>query len=470
MASLFSSWTILTTSLIPASGASFSSGARPDQAFVRRRGRFRYDQGVRRAKAMLIGALGLGAVSGFAQCSVYDPSLLAPDTSRPAPQSGVGWWSGAGDRGCFSAGAPRFDQRPAPRGDSAVAPIYLAITSTRLGSLNREGNPDPAAWQEIGYDLDDTCTGADTCEGADSPPSCKPTVPQISTDGQYCRDNTFGRLEFTAALVPELAKKYGLSDDAFNCALCVGHYNYVLKISGYNGEPNDDRVRVDLYPSPGLVKPLPWNCDDPSWKTRPCFTPDQVFKVEKGGMANPRPGPDLPDAKTFDDNAFVKDGYLVLSLKDTNLWFPGYNALVTAFPIQLRGGLASGKLVRGGDGVWRIQDGIIAGRTLAADLVKGFRNIGFCESDPNYGLMADFVAKNLDLLADGTKDPNRTCDAMSVAVGFEALQAVAGPLDEVEPLQECVLRGRAVDDGGVDGGGDGAPPPDAGDAGDAAKD
>lgn len=403
---------------------------------------------------MLLGLIGVGAAA-LAQCSVYDTSLLTPAPPPVEPKSGVGFWSGAGDRGCFSAKVPRPEDRPAPGSQATVPPIYLAITSTRLGSLDPKGALDPNAWQDIGYDLDGVCTGAASCEGTDSPPSCKPTVPQISTDGNFCRDNTFGRLEFTAALVPEIAKKYGLNDDAFNCALCVGDYNYVIKISGYNGEPNDDRVRVDLYPSTGLVKVLPWDCADPSWKTRPCFTPDGVFKIEKGGMVNPAPGPDLPPAKIADDNAYVRDGYLVIKLSDIFLWFPGYNALVTAYPIQLKAGIASGKLARGSDGVWRISDGIIGGRSLAADLVKGFRNIGFCETDSNYQLLVDFVAKNLDVLADGTKSSERTCDAMSVGIGFEALQAVAGPLDEVEPLRECVLRGGAVD-GGTDAGGDAA--------------
>ncbi len=421
------------------------------------------------ARRFFLGFSVFGAAAALAHCSVYDTSLLGPAKTGPAPASGVGWWSGAGDRGCFSAGTPRFDDRPAPNGKPDQAPIYLAITKTRLGSLDPKGAPDPNAWQDIGYDLDGVCTGAATCDGTDTPPSCKPTVPQISTDGNYCRDNTFGRLEFTAALVPEVARKYGLNDDAFNCALCVGDYNYVIKISGYNGEADDDRVRVDLYPSSGLVKPLPWDCADPSWKTHPCFTPDGIFKVEKSGMVAPRPGPDLPEAKAFDDNAFVKDGYLVLSLKDIFLWFPGYNALVTAYPIQLTAGIASGKISRGNDGAWRISDGIIGGRTRANDLVKGFRNIGFCEADPNYGLLVDFVQKNLDVLADGTKNADRTCDAMSVGIGFEALQAIAGPLDEVEPLQECVLRGRAADagaDAAPDTGADtGAGPSDAGDGG-----
>lgn len=403
-------------------------------------------------------AIAVGAVpAAMAHCSVYDTSLLEPGAPAVEPSSGVGFWSGPGDRGCFSAKVPKPEDRPAAGSTTELPPIMLAITNTRLGSLDRKGALDPNAWQEIGYDLDGVCTGSTTCEGTDSPPSCKPTVPQISTDGTFCRDNTFGRLEFTAALVPEVAKKYGLNDDAFNCALCVGNYNYIIKISGYNGEPNDDKVRVDLYPSTGLVRPLPWDCADPSWKTRPCFTPDGIFKVEKSGMINPAAGPDLPPAKVFDDAAYVKNGYLVIRLNDMFLWFPGYNALVTAYPIQLKGGIASGKIARGADGVWRITDGIIGGRTLAADVVKGFRNIGFCESDSNYGLLVDFVAKNLDVLGDATKNPERTCDAMSVGLGFEALQANAGPLDEVEPLQECVLRGTAGNgDAGLEGGTDAA--------------
>jgi len=328
----------------------------------------------------------------------------------------------------------------------------MAITSTRLGSLDLAGALDPDAWRDIGYDLDGTCTGTETCPGADSLPSCASTVPQVSVDGNHCRDNTFGRLEFTAALVPELARKYGLSDDAFNCALCVGHYNYILKVSDYNGEAEDDRVRVDLYPSQGLPTPLPWDCRDPSWKTRPCFTPEMAFAVERTSMVDPRPGPDLPPAKSFDDAAYVRDGYLVLRFPPRFVvWFPGYRALVTAYPITLETGVASARIVRGPDNVWRLQDGIIAGRSLAADIIRGFRQIGFCEADDNYALMTDFVSKNLDVHADGRRDPAATCDAMSVGIGFQAQQAVAGPLVDAQPLTECVLRGTAQpQDAGTD--------------------
>jgi hypothetical protein len=417
---------------------------------------------------LLVGVLAVATGVVGAHCTIYNTTLLAPDTAHPPTKTGIGWWSGPGDRGCFSARMPTEADRPTGTSPTVVAPIFLAVQSTRLGSQNESGQLDNNAWQDIGLDLDGVCTGSDTCEGADTPPSCTPTVPQISVDGHYCRDNTFGRLEYTAALVPELSKKYGLSDDAFNCGLCVGDYNYIFRITGYNGEPNDDRVRVDLYPSPGLEKPLPWNCADPSWKDHPCFTPDQQFTVAPDSMGAPTPGPLLSDSKTFDDAAYVKDGYLTLKMPENiYLWFPGYKALVVAYPLKFQSGTMTGKLARDGDGVWRITDGVIGGRIRGQDLVQGFRDLGLCEQDPNYSLVVDFVNKNLDILGDGRKDPNATCDAMSAGIAFKAQQVAIGKLSAVEPLKECVLRGTAVDDAGTQPPNDsgGPAPKDAGDGG-----
>jgi hypothetical protein len=267
-------------------------------------------------------------------------------------------------------------------------------------------------------------------------------------DGNHCRDNTFGRVEFQAALVPEVAKKYGLSDDAFNCALCVGHYNFLVRLTNYNGLADDDSVRVDLYPSPGLENVLPWNCADPTWTRRPCFTPDMPWTVQSDVLTSQRGGPELPDSKLKDDQAYVREGYLVATLPDDTLfWFPGYKALVVAYPLRLQKAIVTGRVAKGTDGVWRIDDGIIAGRSRAADVVKGFRLIGFCEGDANYKLMTEFIDKNLDLLGDGARDPNVTCDAMSVGLAFQASQATAGKVAKVAPLQECKLPARA--DGGL---------------------
>lgn len=396
---------------------------------------------VRMAAATVLGAtvfvLGCNAVLG-----IGDPISAPVETPPPEAGAGVGFWSGPGDRGCLSAKAPTPAQRPSIQSTKEIPPIYLAIQSVRRGSTNETGQLDNNAWQTIGFDLDGLCTGADTCTGTDSPPSCKPTVPQISTDGQLCRDNTFGRLMYATSLVPEVSNKYGLNDDAITCALCVGDYNYLLRISGYNGEPNDDQVRVDLYPSPGLEKPLPWNCADSSWKDHPCFTPDEQFTITSAATAAPSQGPDLTDAVAFDDAAYVRDGYLVFQLPDnTMLWFPGYKASAPEYPMRFQTATVAGKLAKDADEVWRVTDGTIGGRILGTELVKGFRELGICEQDPNYSVLVDFVTKNLDVLADGRTDPSATCDAMSAGVAFTAQQVLAGKQVAVEPLTECVFRG-----------------------------
>jgi hypothetical protein len=400
-------------------------------------------------------ALAATAFAAFFACNVYDKSLLEPAAGPGTdPKNGVGWWSKDDGRGCFTAGLPTAADRPAGDGDGDVGPILVAVDTMRLGSVNEKNQVDINAWKDFGLDLDGVCTASDTCELPDLAPSCKPGAAALPRDGNFCRDNTFGRLEYTASLVPEVSAKYGLSHDKLNCDLCVGHYNFLLRISGYNGKANDDHVRIDLYPSPGLEKPLPWDCTDPTWRTRPCFQPDYPWTIQADKVTEPRGGPDLPTSKIADENAYVREGYLFITMpEDTLFWLPGNKGTAVAYPLRIRKGVVTGKIERSAEGVWRILDGIIAGRTLGEDMKQSFRQIGFCEStDPdNFALMTTFIDGNLDVLGTGASDPNTPCDAMSVGIAFTALQAKAGKLEEVAPLVECQPKGT---DGGVDAGSD----------------
>jgi len=402
-----------------------------------------FQRGAFRSSALAVSLLFLG----FFSCKVYDASLLEPAPGSDIERKdGIGWWSKNDDRGCFSASAPGPADRPAAADPKDVGPIILAIDTMRLGSLGPKGDLDPNAWKDLGFDLDGVCTASDTCESTDPPPSCKAGASALPRDGKYCRDNTFGRLEYAAALVPELTTKYGLSDDRFNCALCVGDYNFIIRITGYNGQPNDDHLRVDLYPSPGLEKILPWDCSRPDWKTHPCFQTDMPWTIEEGATVDGRGGPALGDSKIFDDGAYARDGYLVMKLPENVLfWFPGYKALVVAYPLRFQNGIIAGKLTHGTDNLWRISDGMIGGRALGTDVIGGFRLMGFCDTtDPtNYDLMSTFVNSNLDVLGNGGFDSNTPCNAMSVGIAFTALQATAGRVEHVDPLVECNVRGDA---------------------------
>ena len=393
----------------------------------------------------------LGASAGLVFCHVYDESLLLPADAGPSGLDGgggIGWWSGPeATGGCLSAGVPTPTDRPSGKDGADLPPIYMAITGMRLGSLGPDNQPSTTAWQDIGFDLDGVCTQSPTCTTSSPALSCKPTGLSIPVDGNYCRDNTFGRLEITAAGIQEVGGKYGLNDNAFDCALCVGDYNFIIKISGYDGSPDDPQIRVDLYPSPGLASPLPWDCSGTEWRNHPCFTPDMPFTVRDTAVTQPQGGPSLPDAVVADPVAYVRSGYIVAQLPaDTFFWFPGYKALATAFPLSFAQALVTGRITRAQDGTWTIQDGTVGGRATEQAIVEGFRLIGFCESDPNFSLMQNFLHANLDILASGKIDPAATCDSVSVGIGFTAGQATPGALVHVPDPVDCA----PVGDGGAD--------------------
>ncbi len=392
----------------------------------------------------------------FHSCKVYDSSLLDGQGDKPVPKelwgSGVGWWSKQRSDGCISAGVPTPEQRPSATGSNEIPPIYLAVRDMALGSLDRNGDPTDEAWKDLGFDLDGLCTGSDTCPDSTDPQPCQPVVP--AADGRYCRDNTFGRLEDEAVAVQGLGKEFGLSNDGFNCALCKGDYNFLIRISGWNGEPNDNNVRLDLYPSPGLETPqTSWQCDLNSaigaWKTNPCWKRGDKFTVEVGSYdGDIQPGQPLPNAKINDPTGYVRDGYIIAQLPaDALFWFPGDSA-ARAYPLKIQRGVIAAKLVDNGDGTYSVDDGTIAGRAKKDDLISAFEDLGLCDGHPLYTLMKSSVGFATDSLANGTNSAEATCDAMGLGIGFRADAASFSetPLP-VTPLPGCP----AGTDGGTGG-------------------
>jgi hypothetical protein len=397
-------------------------------------------------------------------CKVYDSSLLEGDKSAvPEDQwgSGIGWWSKKKAGGCVSAGAPTVDDRPQNAGGESVAPIYFAVRDMALGSLDRDGQPTDNAWQSLGFDLDGLCTLSSSagCEGSEQVP-CTSQGSGIPFDGLACRDNTFGRMEDTAVALEGIGKSLGLSNDGFNCSLCAGIYNFVIKLSEWNGQPDDSNVRIDFYPSPGLETPSGWICDINAplgdWKTHTCWTTNDKWTIQSDSFDGTI-GADnqLPPAHLNDPSGYVRNGYFVGQLPaDALLWFPG-EAAVRAYPLKIQHGLVVGKLTKNEDGSWHVADGTIAGRAKGSDLIEGFELLGFCAGHQYYNTAVFQVNSTLDILATGANSPEATCDAMSTGIGFTADEASYSlvPAD-VLPLPGCPV----TTDGGSDAGSDGAPP------------
>lgn len=412
----------------------------------------------------LASAVLLASGAGFIACNVYNSSLKQTGTYVPVDPSqygsGIGWWSKKNTKtSCISAGLPTADEAPKNVDGPSIKPIVLALDNMALGSLGRNGLPnqnDPP-WESLGFNLDGLCTDSDgacaTPAGAQAPVPCH-SLGGIRQDGHNCRDNTFGQLEHDA--VSLIGNKYGLSNEGFNCALCRGDYNFLIRISDWDGKPNDSQVRVDMYPSPGLVTPPPWACkqNDPNqtWRTQQCWQAGDKWTIQPGTYLGsiPKDGT-LPDASLNDPAAYVRDGYLVAQLPDNVLfWFPGDNGVTRAYPLKLQGGVVAGKLQKDKNGHWEVADGTIAGRASVQDLIWGFEQIGLCASTvgSDFSLMTGYVSNYADILANGKIAPTAQCDALSVGIGFLARQATfSGTERAVKKLPGC-----PAGDGGVDGG------------------
>lgn len=376
-----------------------------------------------------------------ATCKVYPDSLLDPPASsgpQIEPSTGVGVWSGTGDGDCFSARQPTEDLRPGPSDEPEIDPFFLGLDQLFLGGQRLDGTKDKDAWQDFGFDLDNTCTASQTCDTERTASSCKRTQAGLVPDGNYCRDNNFGKLQNIVSGSEDVGGRYGLNDGAFNCGLCYGKYNILIRITGYNGAANDDQVRIDLYRSPGLEEDLPLTSCGGDPATRLCWwVANGPWTIDRNGTSNPSSAT-LAESQIADAQAFVRDGYLIAHFPPKALlWFPGKYLTTTTFPLLLSSGIVSARLHRADDGTFRLSDGVIGGRVTQEDVLQSFRWVGLCEGDPLLPIAQSSVKANLDITADPSADPETPCDSISLGIVFTARQANAGKLVDVPPLVEC---------------------------------
>ena len=265
----------------------------------------------------------------------------------------------------------------------------------------------------LGLDLDRYCS----CQG--EPPSCiRPAYQDkdLACDLPAGRDNQMIALFRIIELVLLFDPEGDQLSELYSTFANLGRWSILMRVSGYNGLPNDDQVRVEWYPSGGRPSPQ-WAGSD-EWPIVPSSVVDGG-NVLDGGLG----------ARFFDNDAYVTNGQLVFSLIESE--FTASNGL-TRLSMTISDGSGIAKLELGPNG-YELHDGIIAGRLAEGDMFKmvaDFRDHNgapFCATEGNPYWMAtrDAFCRSRDIQV-GSANPNKKCDAISIGLGFEAEPAITG--------------------------------------------
>lgn len=357
-------------------------------------------------------------------CSYYDASLLNPVGGKPdagSTEGGVdatpdveldveveaadvvseGVVQEAGETGgCTYARPPDPPAEAEPGGDIEFT---VAVYSVNFGDAT--GNP-----KEIGYDLDSRCT----CHGEGNSCLRESWATAEACDGPNGEDNAAGSL---LTNMGPYFKDFGST--AWSEALLEGEWSILLRVRGYNGQPNDSKVRLDWY--------VPDNYDEdkesgavPSWDGNDVWPIRATCLVEQdGGTA------DIEKPRYFDDNAYVTNGVLVGSFTSSSF------QVSADYVIEFNGTFITGTIVEGPMG-WTLEGGLMASRWKLQSLLAqvgriSLLNLPVCTNHPAYPTLKAEFCSRADIFS-GLGTPTTSCDSLSAGMRFETMPAVLGTI------------------------------------------
>lgn len=355
-----------------------------------------------------------------AGCSVYDESL-------------VGNAAGSGPKVCEHTTWPSKPARADP-GDEHVD-IVGALTFFDLGEPYKDpsdGHTVPARVQ--GYDLDNTCTT--------NPDLQDPTLNQGSsciTQG-WVQTPTIGDLpggrdnglRYIVYNIGQIYNGFGTLPYIENIKL--GRVSLLLSIKNYNGQRNDDHVDLAVlttgsFTQDGANGGVPAGPDGGG--VAPKFDGTDVWPIASDSFYDS--DPNKPRLTSRD--AWVTNGVMVGALGDLDFRLRiGVSPVkLVDLRIQFLETFFTAKISKDERGLWVLKEGQIASRWRVDDLlaqVKYFPNPltggPLCMNRENaYGIPHNFICAAADIYS-GPPSPSAPCNAVSVGIGFEGVQAKMG--------------------------------------------
>ncbi|MAQ19018.1 MAG: hypothetical protein CMN30_29995 [Sandaracinus sp.] len=370
---------------------------------------------------------------GAAGCSVFDGSLLPADggeTDGTTVETDFG--PETPDTGPTGIGCTDGDRQPPPRPASNTdgPDADEIVFGLREVGLEQEAGD---AWRDIGLNLDGYCSVGSVPQGECQPPDEDAT---LLLDGNQGIDNAFGGELFPLVdLVIEDLEATARESSAAGLGVVV------LRVRKYNGELDDPRVDVTMSQS---VAGFAGTAEE----TAPSEYTIVDYDAFEADGTTPKPAPvwegndwmvlrddtflldDLEQPLVRDDNAYVANGVLVMSLPErVEIRFAGEENGIT---VRLTGARALGTISPDGQ---RLENVLFAGRWSINDLLQTTESLGVCPGGAQFSIFRNKLDSAADLRSDPrTAGDGVTCDALSVGVTFEGYRVrIAGISEGLDP-------------------------------------
>jgi hypothetical protein len=284
---------------------------------------------------------------------------------------------------------------------SPAGPTTFIMRRMFAGDSDRAFKPSATAWQAFGDDIDGkttTASSTDVCQRYGGAPA------SIQQDGEGGIDNSFGANVIPALIAagfpsPSLQWSQATTQAAVRAGLIT---------------VSDSGVEMRL----GAIPPGPIAFDGTGvWPvsslsvTAAAPNVRWTSGVTTGAIATPRI--DAQAILTLPQNM----GTLVLRIHR----------------VAVRGSLADGKTMK---------DGVLSGVLYTSELLQAVKQVigankSVC-SGPMVDSLTNAISSAQDILDDGTQDPSRPCNAISIGLGFDGTIVKLGEVqDDKGPEMPC---------------------------------
>ncbi|MBK9258411.1 MAG: hypothetical protein IPM54_01080 [Polyangiaceae bacterium] len=332
-------------------------------------------------------------------------------TGGSAGAGGFGGTGGSGGAGGMGGGVVL------PACNSGNGTV-LAIDEIFWGDTDADGTPNPAnGWKSFGFDIDGRFSTKDSTD------LCKPgavgSPAQTYPDGHNGIDNSFGKniLPIFLGLASEFS-----SDN--NKPITMGEYTYLLSIDDVGEGPCSTSSAFFLGGNLGYV---------------PSFDGNDVWPIDASSLVNPN----VPtSAKCSFANTRIEMGFVQAgppSQFDLIVKTAGFRMVLPVRQARLKMDLELNNQIatKGHIG------GIIRTEDLADEVKKVAAAFDSSFCDPNSPTLQSIINQlwqASDIMVDGSQDPTKVCDGISIGLGFTMKKAQLGAVvpPVPPPANPCV--------------------------------